>query len=231
MDTILAENMKRLRESYSLTQEVVAAALKVPDIYIYRWEAGRAYPDKIMIQRIAEFYEVSVDTLLEKEVDVAPETSKSDELPTNCKMCGGELKHNHFDGTCECANCGKKRRIVEIYPGYSKYNRIVTSIKKANTILNNKTTLASEDEAKLLFEQAIEECNKLNDPVTSELIKFCNEGLANVKRFEIYCRGKHFFANKSYKSALNEFEKVRGYRDADEMIERCKGKPAPKKKA
>lgn len=231
MDTILAENMKRLREKYSLTQEVVAASLMVPDIMVYRWEAGRAYPDKYMIKRIAEFYEVSVDTLLEKEVEIAPAVPTSDELPTNCKMCGGELTHNHFDGTCTCANCGKKRAIIELYPGYAKYSRIITSIKKANTILNTRTTLAAADEAKLLLKQATDDCNSFNDVVSSELIKFCNEGLANVKRFESYCRGKHFFNNRSYKSALNELEKVRGYRDADELIARCKGRPESRKKA
>ncbi|MEE3472972.1 MAG: hypothetical protein VZR24_20225, partial [Butyrivibrio hungatei] len=78
---------------------------------------------------------------------------------------------------------------------------------------------------------ATEECNRFNDVVSSDLIKFCNEGLANVKRFEAYCRGKHFFNNRSYKSALNEFEKIRGYRDTDELIARCKGRPGSGKKA
>ena len=82
--------------------------------------------------------------------------------------------------------------------------------------------MASADEAKLLFIQAINECSKFNDEISSELIKICNEGLAETEKLEIYCRGKHFFDNRSYKSAVNELEKVRGYRDADEMIKRCR---------
>lgn len=224
MDTILAENMKRLREKYNLTQEIVAVSLGVPDLVVYRWEAGREYPDKRMIKKIAEFYEISVDELLENKVEVAPERPTADHLPENCKMCGGELTLNHLAGTCKCANCGKTKAIADLYPGYVKYAPITKALNKANSILNNRTTLASADEAKLLFKQAAEECSKFNDEVSSELAKFCNDGLATVKQFEIYCRGKHFFDNKSYKSALVEFEKIHGYRDADAMIDRCKGK-------
>ncbi len=85
--------------------------------------------------------------------------------------------------------------------------------------------MASADEAKLLFKQTINECSKFNDEIASELIKICNEGLAETEKLETYCRGKHFFDNRSYKSAVNEFEKVRGYRDADEMIKRCRRQP------
>ena len=46
-----------------------------------------------------------------------------------------------------------------------------------------------------------------------------------AEKLEIYCRGKHFFENRAYRSALRELEKIRGYRDADDMISRCKGKP------
>lgn len=223
MDTILAENLKRLREKYSLTQEAVAASLGVPDIIVYKWEACRAYPDYRMIKRIAEFYEISADELLENKMEVIPESPISESLPENCKMCGGELIFNHLAGTCKCANCGKKKAVSELYPGYVKYAPITKALNKANSILNNRTTLASADEAKLLFKQAIDECGRFNDEVSSELVKSCNDGLAKVKQFESYCRGKHFFDNKSYKSALAELEKVKGYRDADEMIARCKG--------
>ena len=161
MDTILAENMKRLREKYNLTQEIVAVSLGVPDLVVYRWEAGREYPDKRMIKKIAEFYEISVNELLENKVEVAPERPTADHLPENCKMCGGELTLNHLAGTCKCANCGKTKAIADLYPGYVKYAPITKALNKANSILNNRTTLASADEAKLLFKQAIDATNFL----------------------------------------------------------------------
>ena len=73
MDTILAENMKKLREEHSLTQETLAEALEVSPIDIYMWEAGRAYPDKRKIIIFAVFFEISVDTLLESKADDTPE--------------------------------------------------------------------------------------------------------------------------------------------------------------
>ena len=63
---------------------------------------------------------------------------------------------------------------------------------------------------------------RFNDAFSSELVKICDEGQAKAEQLEIYCRGKHFFDNRAYKSAVNEFEKVRGFRDADELIKRCK---------
>ena len=46
--------------------------------------------------------------------------------------------------------------------------------------------------------------------------------LEEAEKLEVYCRGKYFFDNKAYKSALNELVKVPGYRDADELVKRCR---------
>ena len=99
---------------------------------------------------------------------------------------------------------------------------MIATINKASEILSTKSTLAAADEAKLLFKQAITECSKYNDIVSTELVKICKEGQATAKQLESYSRGKYFFAHRSYRSALAELEKVRGFRDADEMIKKCK---------
>ena len=215
----LADNLVRIREKHNLTQEALADALGVSSIAVYMWEAGRLPLEYKMLEKIADFYDVTVDSLLEDRTEVKSKPSASDKVTYNCKMCGGDLIYNYPDGTCKCANCGNKWAIAELYP---KYSRIISTINKAGRILNSKTVLASADEARLLFNQAISELSKYNDSISSELIKICNEGLANAEQLETYCRGKYFFDNRSYKSALNELEKVRGYKDADEMIKRCK---------
>ena len=106
---------------------------------------------------------------------------------------------------------------------YPKYSHVIATINKAGRILNSKTVLASADEAKLLYKQAINECSRIQDAISSDLIKICDEGVAEAEKLETYCRGKYFFDNRSYKSALKELVKVSGYRDADDMIRRCKG--------
>ena len=219
MDIKVAENLKKMREKHSLTQEALAEALGVSAIAVYKWEAGRLPVEYKMLVKIADFYDVTVETFFEDETDKGPKTSSSDKVSFNCRMCGGELVYDFAIGTCKCANCGNKWAIAELYP---KYTRIIATISKASKILERKTDLASADEAKLLFSQAITECSKFNDAVSTELVRICNEGIDKAEQLEIYCRGKHFFDNRAYKSALTELEKVPGFRDADEMIKRCK---------
>lgn len=113
-----------------------------------------------------------------------------------------------------------KWAIAELYP---KYSHVIATINKAGRILNSRTVLASADEAKLLYKQAIKECSRIEDAISSDLIKICDDGIAETEKLETYCRGKYFFDNRSYKSALKELVKVSGYRDADDMIRRCKG--------
>lgn len=218
----IGENLKKLREERSLTQEALADAMGIPALSVYMWEAGRIPLQYKALQRIALFFDTPVETILGDEIPEEKKTSRSDKVSYNCKVCGGKLVYNYADTTCRCANCGNKWAIAELYP---KYSRIISTITKASDILESKSTLAAADEAKLLFEQAITECSRYNDAVSAELIKFCKEGQAKAKQLETYSRGKYFFSRRSYKSALAELEKVRGFRDADDMIKRCKRQP------
>ena len=218
MDIIVSENLKRMREKHSLTQEALAEAWGVPELTIYKWEAGRLPVSYKTLVQIAIFYDVTIDTLLEDPSGKKP--IESDKITFTCRICGGDLIYDYNGASCKCANCGNKWSIAEMYP---KYARITATIDKAGRILNNSNAvLASADEAKLLYKQAIDECSRINDALAPELIKICNEGIAKAGQLETYCRGKHFFDNRSYTSAVKELEKVRGFRDADEMLKRCK---------
>lgn len=216
---IIAENLKKLREEHSLTQESLAEALSVPVLAVYMWEAGRLPLEYKALQRIAEFFDTTVDKIVGEETAADPKASASDKVSRNCRVCGGEIVYNYDDCTCRCANCGNKWAIAELYP---KYAHVIASISKASDIISSKSTLAASDEAKLLFKQAMTECSKYNDSVSVELVKICKDGQVKAKQLETYCRGKYFFNRRAYKSALTELEKVRGFRDADEMIKRCK---------
>jgi len=219
MDTNIAENLKKLREKHSLTQEALAEALGVSPLIIYMWEAGRLPIEYKVLVKIADFYDVTVDSIIENGSEESGKPVESEKVTFKCRICGGDLVYSFTDGACKCANCGNEWAIAELYP---KYSGIIATINKANKILKTRTDLASADEADLLFKQAAAECSRHSDAVAVELIKICEEGQANAGQLETYCRGKHFFDNKSYTSALRELEKVCGFKDADEMIKRCK---------
>ena len=224
MDIIVAENLKKLREKHNLTQEALALEWGVPELAIYKWEAGRLPVEYKMLQRIADFYDVTVETFFVDDSAEKHKPSANDKVSFNCRICGGDLVYDYASTSCRCANCGNKWAIAELYP---KYSHAIATINKAGRILSSKAVLASADEAKLLYKQAINECSRIEDAISSDLIKICDDGVAEAEKLETYCRGKYFFDNRSYKSALKELEKVRGYRDADVMIRRCKGEKYP----
>lgn len=60
----IAENIRNLRKENSLTQEQMAEALGVTVGAVYKWEAGLSVPEIRLIMEIADFFEISVDTLL-----------------------------------------------------------------------------------------------------------------------------------------------------------------------
>ena len=215
----IAENLKKLREDHALTQEALAESLGISAIAVYMWEAGRLPLEYKTLEAIAEYFGTPVETITGAAKSKKSKSNAADLVSFKCKICGGDLDYNYLSCTCRCANCGNKWAIAELYP---KYAHAIRTINRASEILENRTEPAAADEAKLLFGQAITECSKFNDAVSTELIKICKEGQAKTKQLEIYCRGKYFFDHKSYKSALKELEKVAGFKDADEMIKRCK---------
>ena len=139
-----------------------------------------------------------------------------------CRICGGDIVNDYLAGTSVCANCGNRWNIADIIPDYSKYSRIISSISKANSILAGDSKATSGNEARLLFKQAVMECGKFNDPVSSDLIRICEEGQKQAELLAVYVKGKNFFEKNSYGSAEKELLKVPGFRDADAMVEICK---------
>ena len=143
-------------------------------------------------------------------------------ISLKCKVCGGDIVNNYLAGSSVCAHCGNKWSISDLVPDYNKYSRIIAAITKANEIIESETKIASANEAKLQFKSAAMECTRINDAVTADLIKTCNDGIARADRYGAYIKGKTFYEKKSYQSAINELKKSQGYKNADEIIEMCR---------
>ena len=64
---MLYNNLRRLRNYKGLTQEELALEWQVTLQTIYKWEKGKSVPDMENMKNIANFYNVSIDDLINKE--------------------------------------------------------------------------------------------------------------------------------------------------------------------
>lgn len=64
---MLSENIKNLRKQKGYSQETLAQELNVVRQTVSKWEKGYSVPDALMVERMAELFEVSVGDLLGKE--------------------------------------------------------------------------------------------------------------------------------------------------------------------
>lgn len=65
MELKLGESIRRLRKESGFTQEQLSEALGVTTGAVHKWETGKATPELGMLVDIAEFFETSVDALLD----------------------------------------------------------------------------------------------------------------------------------------------------------------------
>lgn len=80
----LAENLKRLRKESKLTQTELAKKLNVSFQAVSKWENEQTFPDIMLLEKIANLFEVSIDSLLgytprEKKITIYEDEYKSDE--------------------------------------------------------------------------------------------------------------------------------------------------------
>ncbi len=64
MEIRLGESIRKLRKESGFTQEQLAEALGVSVSAVHKWESGKATPELEMLVDIAEFFETSVDAIL-----------------------------------------------------------------------------------------------------------------------------------------------------------------------
>lgn len=66
---MLGENIKRLRKRNGYSQETLAQQLNVVRQTVSKWEKGISVPDAVMLTKIAELFEVTVEELLGAKIE------------------------------------------------------------------------------------------------------------------------------------------------------------------
>ncbi len=66
----LSKNLIKYRKSLGLTQAELAEKLNYSDKAVSKWERGESFPDLYVLKQIADFYEVTIDTLIDEPKDL-----------------------------------------------------------------------------------------------------------------------------------------------------------------
>ena len=66
---MFSEKLRLLRRNQKLTQDELANKLNVSNGTIAMWETNKRQPDLLMVKTIADFFNVSVDYLIDREID------------------------------------------------------------------------------------------------------------------------------------------------------------------
>lgn len=74
----LGEKLYTLRAKRNMTQEQLAEKLQVSRQSISKWESDATRPDLGKLKFLAEFYQVSLDKLLDEDADIFSEETSSD---------------------------------------------------------------------------------------------------------------------------------------------------------
>ena len=77
---MFAENLKNLRKIKGITQTQFATEFNISSGTIAMWETGKRMPDSETLKRIAQYFNVSIDYLLDNEKSSSEETEKLDDV-------------------------------------------------------------------------------------------------------------------------------------------------------
>lgn len=81
----LGEKIKLLRKSKGISQESLAAILKVNRNYLSRVETGKSEPTAGILKQLAEIFNIDLNSLLEIDCNSKDNSEKIKYIITNCK--------------------------------------------------------------------------------------------------------------------------------------------------
>lgn len=88
---MLGDNLKTLRKQKGFSQETLAQQLNVVRQTVSKWEKGLSVPDAEMLERLAEQFEVSVDSLLSNNAPVQESATEMSEVAKQLAILNEQL--------------------------------------------------------------------------------------------------------------------------------------------
>jgi len=108
MKLTLSANICKLRKEHSMTQEQLAEALGVTFASVSKWERGVAKPELELIAEIADLFEVSIDTLVDHNLNA----DRMETLIAEMEKAVNDREENAASALCE--------KILRNYPNCNR---------------------------------------------------------------------------------------------------------------
>lgn len=146
MRIMLSENLRRMRRDRNLTQEELASYLGISFQAISKWERNEGYPDISMLPVIANFFGISVDTLIGNDV-----ITKEERIRAYCTKYERLNKDGDMDAAAVVAEKAYRDypydwQVIDIYirsltKGYSEYpNEKLPELRSLCHMIKDKCT-------------------------------------------------------------------------------------------
>ncbi|MGN1095532.1 MAG: helix-turn-helix domain-containing protein, partial [Eubacteriales bacterium] len=129
----LNNKIRELRKSRGLTQEQLASALGVSPQAVSKWEMKAGYPDMSMIPMLANFFDVSLDTLF--DFDVTKKAKKIEDILEEA----GKYFWEDFNKAEEIYKAG-----ISEYPSSDKLKAKLLELYESHMSCYGKTELSSK---------------------------------------------------------------------------------------
>lgn len=175
----LGNNIKALRKQKGLRQEQLAEAMGVSAASVSKWETNQSYPELTLLAELADFFEVSIDTLighnlsadrLEALIAQMEKAADDHEEETAAALCEKILRNypNNDRAVEACSSCyyklfihtGKKvyieqcvaqtKRLMSLKQGEPEKDRL----QRIHYLANQYELLNQWDTAKEYYEQS-----------------------------------------------------------------------------
>lgn len=151
----LGANIRELRIKKGLTQEQLAYHLGVSSQTVSRWENGTTYPDIVMLPILADYFGISIDTLM-----------------GYAKECAAEEREQFFTDIQELEISQKIHRIREMLQLYP--NDVYLQFSLANTLYSSTSSPSHSPDAHGNSKQD-------NEEIETEISLLCSRILQSDK--------------------------------------------------
>lgn len=96
LEEILGNKIRELRKNHDITQSVLSKEIGVTETTISKWENGNATPDIEMLCKISDYFDISLDDLVNRNMELEKKLTNWREKNLNKTSFSSETKQLEF---------------------------------------------------------------------------------------------------------------------------------------